>query len=76
RSGIEVENTGAPILEQAEAAGLSPESGCRMGICFSCVSHKPAGQVRNVLTGAPSDLPDEDIRICVSAPISDCTINL
>ncbi len=76
RSGIEVENTGAPILEQAEAAGLSPDSGCRMGICFSCVSHKPTGQVRNVLTGARSDLPDEDIRICVSAPISDCTINL
>ncbi|MEZ5160646.1 MAG: hypothetical protein R2709_07810 [Marmoricola sp.] len=37
-----------------------------MGICFSCVAHKAEGRVRNVLTGAESDLPDEEIRICVS----------
>ena len=56
------------ILEQAEAAGLTPEYGCRMGICFSCVSRKTEGTVRNVLTGEESSLPDEDIRICVSRP--------
>lgn len=47
-----------------------------MGICFSCVAHKADGRVRNVLTGAESDLPDEEIRICVSAPLGNCTINL
>lgn len=75
-SELEVDNSGAPILIQAEAAGLTPESGCRMGICFSCVAHKAEGRVRNVLTGAESDLPDEEIRICVSAPLGNCTINL
>ena len=39
-----------------------------MGICFSCVSRKTEGTVRNVLTGEESSLPDEDIRICVSRP--------
>ncbi len=75
-TGTAVPNTGASILEQAEAAGLAPEYGCRMGICFSCVSHKQAGTVRNVLTGEESSLPDEDVRICVSAPVGDCAVDL
>jgi stearoyl-CoA 9-desaturase NADPH oxidoreductase len=76
RSGIEAPNTGAPILEQAEAAGLAPEFGCRMGICFSCTARKDGGTVRNVLTDETSALPDEDVRICVSAPDGDCAVDL
>jgi ferredoxin-NADP reductase len=76
RSGKAAANTGAVLLEQAEAAGLTPEFGCRMGICFSCVSRKTEGTIRNVLTGETSSLPDEDIRICVSAPEGDCAIEL
>ncbi len=76
RSGKTAVNSGAALLEQAEALGLKPESGCRMGICFSCVSRKTEGTVRNVLTGETSSLPDEDIRICVSAPVGDCTVEL
>ncbi|QBR91748.1 ferredoxin reductase [Nocardioides euryhalodurans] len=76
RSGAAAANTGAPLLEQAEALGLRPEFGCRMGICFSCVSTKTEGTVRNVLTGESSSLPDEDIRICVSAPVGDCVVDL
>jgi ferredoxin-NADP reductase len=76
RAGTSVPNTGASLLEQAEAAGLTPEYGCRMGICFSCTSRKTAGTVRNVLTGEESALPDEDIRICVSAPVGDCSVDL
>lgn len=76
RSGQEAANTGATLLEQAEALGLKPEFGCRMGICFSCTSRKTEGTVRNVLTGATSSLPDEDIQICVSAPEGDCTVEL
>jgi stearoyl-CoA 9-desaturase NADPH oxidoreductase len=76
RSGVDAANTGASLLEQAEAAGLSPEYGCRMGICFSCVRRKDDGTVRNVLTGEESSLPDEDVRICVSAPVGDCSIDL
>lgn len=76
RSGRTVANSGAPLLEQAEAAGLTPESGCRMGICFSCVTRKSEGTVRDVVSGAESALPDDDIRICVSAPVGDCAIDL
>ncbi|HUP99910.1 MAG TPA: iron-sulfur cluster-binding domain-containing protein [Aeromicrobium sp.] len=76
RAGKAADNTGESLLEQAEAAGLTPAFGCRMGICFSCVSRKPEGTVRNILTGETSSLPDEDIRICVSAPEGDCTVDL
>lgn len=76
RSGREAVNSGDVLLEQAEAAGLTPEFGCRMGICFSCVSRKRQGTVRNVLTGEESSLPDEDVRICVSAPVADCVVEL
>ncbi len=76
RSGQEAPNSGATLLEQAEALGLSPEFGCRMGICFSCTSRKTEGTVRNVRTGATSSLPDEDIQICVSRPEGDCVIEL
>jgi len=76
RTGTSGTNTGAPILEQAEEQGLTPEYGCRMGICFTCVSRKTEGTVRNVMTGEESSLPDEDIRICVSAPVGDCAIDL
>ena len=76
RSGQEAENTGATLLEQAEALGLKPEYGCRMGICFSCTSTKNEGTVRNVVTGDESSQPDEDIQICVSAPLGDCVVDL
>lgn len=76
RSGRAAANTGASLLEQAEALGLRPEHGCRMGICFSCTSRKSEGTVRNVLTGEESSRPDEDIRICVSAPVGDCVVDL
>ncbi len=76
RAGTTAPNSGATLLEQAEAAGLSPEFGCRMGICFSCTSRKTEGTVRNILTGETSSLPDEDIRICVSAPDGDCSLDL
>lgn len=76
RTGRTVDNSGSSILEQAEAAGLAPEFGCRMGICFSCTARKSDGTVRNVLTGEESSLPDEDIRICVSAPVGNCSVEL
>jgi stearoyl-CoA 9-desaturase NADPH oxidoreductase len=76
RTGRSAANSGASLLEQAEALGLTPEYGCRMGICFSCTSRKSEGTVRNVVTGATSSLPDEDIQICVSQPVGDCVVDL
>jgi ferredoxin-NADP reductase len=64
------------LLEQAEAAGLSPDFGCRMGICRTCTSRKAAGAVRNILTGEVSGEEDEDIQLCVSVPAGDVALEL
>ena len=73
---IGVVDDGRPLLNQAEDAGLNPESGCRMGICFSCTRRKTSGVVRNVVTGALSSPDAEDVQICVSAPVGDVTLDL
>jgi ferredoxin-NADP reductase len=75
-SGVEVTDDGRPLLEQAEAAGLTPESGCRMGICHSCTRRKTRGVVKNLITGAVSSAEQEDIQICVSVPAGDVDIAL
>ncbi|MGB6205887.1 flavin reductase family protein, partial [Mycobacterium sp.] len=75
-SAIEVVDDGRPLLEQAESAGLTPESGCRMGICHTCTRRKTCGVVRNLTTGAVSTAPDEDVQICVSVPVGDVDIAL
>jgi len=71
-----VPNDGRPLLEQAEAAGLRPDFGCRMGICHTCTCRKTAGSVRNVLSGEVSSAEDEEIQICVSAPVGDVALEL
>jgi ferredoxin-NADP reductase len=76
KSGVAAENSGETLLEQAEAAGLNPEYGCRMGICFSCTSVKKAGRTRNVRTGETDDEPDKKIQLCVSAPVGDVTVDI
>jgi ferredoxin-NADP reductase len=76
RSGREAANTGLPLLEQAEDAGLAPEHGCRMGICNTCSARKTAGTVRNVISGAISSSGEEQIRICVSVPVGDVALDL
>jgi stearoyl-CoA 9-desaturase NADPH oxidoreductase len=75
-SDAEVENSGATLLEQAEAAGLSPQSGCRMGICHTCSCRKVSGTVKNLLTGEVSSGPDEEIQPCISAPLGDLVVAL
>jgi len=75
-STISVVDDGKPLLEQAEAAGLAPASGCRMGICHSCTCRKTGGAVRNLITGAVSTAESEDIQICVSVPVGDVEIDL
>ncbi len=64
------------LLEQAEAAGLSPDFGCRMGICHTCTCRKAGGAVRNVLTGEISAEEEEDIQLCISVPAGDVALEL
>ena len=75
-SDLRVENSGASLLEQAEGAGLSPEHGCRMGICHSCSCRKTAGTVKNLRTGELSSGDEEEIQICISAPVGDVAVEL
>jgi ferredoxin-NADP reductase len=75
-AGVEVTDDGRPLLVQAEAAGLTPESGCRMGICHSCTRRKTRGAVRNLITGAVSSAEEEDVQICVSVPVGDVDLAL
>jgi stearoyl-CoA 9-desaturase NADPH oxidoreductase len=75
-SGVSATDDGRPLLEQAEAAGLNPESGCRMGICHSCTRRKTRGVVRNLITGSVSSAEEEDVQICVSVPVGDVDLAL
>jgi ferredoxin-NADP reductase len=76
RSGIAAGNSGATLLEQAEAAGLTPEYGCRMGICFSCTQVKTAGCTRNIKSGELNSDPDTEIQMCISVPVGDVAVDL
>jgi ferredoxin-NADP reductase len=77
KSGREGEGrSGVSLLEQAEWAGLRPPYGCRMGICHTCVCRKVSGTVRNAVTGEASGNGDQEIRLCVSTPLSDVILDL
>ncbi|MBZ2168854.1 ferredoxin reductase [Marinobacter sp. F4216] len=68
-SSLEVGSQGdANLLEIAEAAGLSPRYGCRMGICHQCSCRKTSGTVINRLTGQPSGRGEEMVQLCISVP--------
>lgn len=69
-------NAGTTLLEQAEAAGMSPECGCRMGICHSCTRRKLSGRVRDIRTGEVSEAGEEDVQICVCVPVGTVTMDL
>ncbi|GAA4752476.1 ferredoxin reductase [Gordonia alkaliphila] len=75
-SGTAADNDGRTLLEQAEAAGLNPEYGCRMGICFSCTKVRTSGCTRNILTGELDSEADQPIQLCVNAPVGDVVVDL
>ncbi len=64
------------LLEQAEASGLNPQSGCRMGICQSCKCKKLSGVTRDLRTGELSTDENVDIQLCVSVPVGNVSIDL
>lgn len=69
-------NTQPSILESAEAAGVRPAYGCRIGICKTCSCTKVSGVVRDKITGAIDDAPNSQIRICVSEPLSPVVLDI
>ncbi|MDO2378240.1 ferredoxin reductase [Rhodococcus electrodiphilus] len=75
-SGIRADNSGVTALEQAEAAGLTPEHGCRVGICHSCTVTRLSGCTRDVRTGETDDEPGAEVQICVNVPLGDAAFDL
>ena len=76
-SGGECSSDGkTSMLETAEAAGLAPAHGCRMGICHGCTVKLKSGQVRDLRDGRVFGEEDDLIQICVCAPAGDVTVEL
>ena len=76
-SGVDGASDGAePLLVTGEDAGVLMPSGCRMGICFGCVSPLRAGTVRDLRTGETTtvDGPPVEIQTCISTAVGDCEI--
>ncbi|WEV29028.1 ferredoxin reductase [Streptomyces sp. 71268] len=64
-----------PLLDVGEEAGVLMPSGCRMGICFGCVTPLRAGAVRDLRTGEITEAePGVLIQTCVSAAAGSCDI--
>lgn len=75
-TGRTVEADGAtPLLDIGEEAGVLMPAGCRMGICFGCVTPLKAGAVRDLRTGEITEAePGVLIQTCVSAAAGPCDI--
>ena len=67
---------GQSLLTALEAEGLRPASGCRMGICRTCVCPKADGSTQDLTTGELHHGHDSALRLCVSRACSDLTLDL
>ena len=77
KSNLEMSSEGdANLLEMAEAAGLTPRHGCRMGICHQCSCRKTSGTVINRLTGQASGPGEENVQLCISVPRGPVSIDV
>jgi stearoyl-CoA 9-desaturase NADPH oxidoreductase len=76
-SGREAEaDGGTSLLFVGEGAGVLMPSGCRMGICYSCVARLRSGLVRDLRSGHEHGDEGELIQTCVSAAAGDVDIEL
>lgn len=75
-TGKTVDADGAtPLLDVGESAGVLMPSGCRMGICFGCVTPLKAGAVRDLRTGEITEAePGVLVQTCVSAAAGPCEL--
>jgi ferredoxin-NADP reductase len=64
------------LLEQAESQGLTPVSGCRIGVCHQCICKKKSGIVFNTRTQKYSDTGSEEIQLCISVAQGDVVLDL
>jgi len=69
-------SSGTSLLDALEAQGLNPPSGCRMGVCHTCVCQRHSGTTLDTQTGERSAEPDMAVRLCVSRACSDLSLDL
>ena len=69
-------STGTSLLEALEAQGLNPRSGCRMGICHTCVCTRHSGSTLDTQRGDITSEADMPVRLCVSRASSDLSLDL
>ena len=55
------------LLDAGEAAGVLMPSGCRMGVCHTCVVPLRAGRVRDLRTGEVTGDEGDLVQTCISA---------
>lgn len=79
RTGTSVAVDGAtPLLDAGESAGVLMPSGCRMGICYSCVLPLREGSVRDLRTGEVTTAAPGDgvlVQTCISTAAGTCQID-
>ncbi len=63
------------LLEQIEAQGVKPASGCRMGICKTCTCTRLGGSTMNLRTGEVSS-GRESIQLCSSVALTAVELDL
>lgn len=61
---------GTTLLDAMLDSGETPKYGCKRGVCYECKCRKSSGVVKNLLTGQESSAGEEDIQLCISAPIT------
>jgi ferredoxin len=83
RTGTVVDADGStPILVAAEDAGVLMPSGCRMGVCYSCVIPLKEGAVRDLRSGdlttavaGETDRGGVLVQTCINAAAGPCTFD-
>lgn len=77
RTGRELQlSTGLSLLDALEAEGLNPPSGCRMGVCHTCVCPRIEGTTQDMQSGETQSESDMAVRLCVSRACTDLTLDL
>jgi ferredoxin-NADP reductase len=64
------------LLDAGESAGVLMPSGCRMGICHTCVVPLLAGRVRDLRTGDVHGEEGDLVQTCVSAAAGPVELDL
>lgn len=76
KSQVTCDNDGRTLLDQAEAAGLSPAFGCRMGVCHTCDVPKLDGVTRDVRNDELDTGERRKIQPCVAVALGDVDLDL